>query len=275
MTHVTRGTVQMWLARTIQVLLIAACAIPAAVRAAELTVPGTGDGLDILKTVGAEFTSEHPGISVSVPPSIGSGGGITAVGTGRAVIARVARPLSEAEKAQGLEAVPIFKIPSAIFVHPAAGVAGISSPALRDVFQGTIGNWQEIAGANLKIRVVRRENEDSTLNVLRATMPGWRDIAITSKSKTAVTTQDMFQSVREVEGAIGFGPYTPAMLQGLVALKVDGLSPNDKNYPSSVQIALVYSAAAVTPEARSFIEFVRSAKSAAIIASMGGTPIGD
>ena len=39
-------------------------------------------------------------------------------------------------------------------------------------------------------------------------MPGWKTLAITEKSKTATTTQDGVDTVKAVEGAIGFGPYT-------------------------------------------------------------------
>ena len=275
MKQKAKGLVKMWLARRSCVLLALCFTIPMAARAAELTVPGTGDGLDILKAIGAVFTAENPEFPVNIPPSIGSGGGIAAVATGRAVIARIARPLSEAEQAQGLHAVLVFQIPSAIFANAASSTAELTSPQLREIFQGGIVNWQEVGGANVRIRVVRRENEDSTLNVLRASMPGWKDLVFTPKTKTAVTTQDMIQSVREVEGAIGFGPFTPTMQQGLVALKIDGLGPTDKKYPSYVQIALIYADASVTPEAKRFIEFIKSAKAAAIITNMGAAPIGD
>ena len=171
--------------------------------------------------------------------------------------------------------VLIFRVPSAFFVNPTAGITELSTPQLRDVFQGTLLNWQSVGGAELKIRVVRRENEDSTLNVLRATMPGWKELLLTPKSKTAITTQDMVQSVREVEGAIGFGPYTPAIQDGLTPLKIDGLSPTSEKYPSFVQIGLVYSSQTMTPEAKRFLEFAKSAKASSIITNMGAAPIGE
>lgn len=265
----------MWRTNTIRFVLVILFTIPMAARALELTVPGTGDGLDILKALGTAFTAENTGLIVTVPPSIGSGGGIAAVGAGRSVIARVARPLTEAEQSQGLRVVLIFRVPSAFFVNPTAGITELSTPQLRDVFQGTLLNWQSVGGAELKIRVVRRENEDSTLNVLRATMPGWKELLLTPKSKTAITTQDMVQSVREVEGAIGFGPYTPAIQDGLTPLKIDGLSPTSEKYPSFVQIGLVYSSQTMTPEAKRFLEFAKSAKASSIITNMGAAPIGE
>ena len=62
--------------------------------AAELPVVGTGDGMELLRALGAAYTADNPKTQVVVPPSIGSGGGIAAVGSEKEVLARIARPLS-------------------------------------------------------------------------------------------------------------------------------------------------------------------------------------
>src|SRR5205085_1966260 len=134
-------------------------------------------------------------------PSIGSGGGVAAVGSEKEVLARVARPLSDTERGLGLVATPVFRLPSAFFVHRSAGVSGLSTQQLADIYAGKITNWRDVGGADLRVKVVRREEIDSTLLVLRQTMPGWKDLAITEKSKTAVTTQDCINTVKQVEGA--------------------------------------------------------------------------
>ena len=56
--------------------------------------------------------------------------------------------------------------------------------------------------------MVRREEADSTLLVLRQSMPGWDKLVITGRSKMALTTQESIETVRKVRGAIGTGPYT-------------------------------------------------------------------
>ena len=66
--------------------------------AGDLSVVGTGDGIDLLRALGAAYTADHPDTNVIVPPSIGSGGGIAAVGSGKEVLGRIARPLSDGEK---------------------------------------------------------------------------------------------------------------------------------------------------------------------------------
>jgi phosphate transport system substrate-binding protein len=252
---------------------VAAIALSAAAHAGDLSVVGTGDGIDLLRAVGAAYTAEHPGTNVIVPPSIGSGGGIAAVNSDKEVLARVARPLSDSEKGAGLVSTPVFRLPSAFFVHRGAGVSGLTTAQLADVYAGKITNWKEIGGADVRIRVVRREDQDSTLLVLRQSMPGWKDLAITEKSKIAVTTQECMNTVKDVEGAIGFGPFTRALESELTVLKIDGRYPTDRDYPSAVTVAIVHKDATLTPDARLFIGYARDEKARSILSNMGGVPV--
>src|SRR5918911_1717118 len=104
--------------------------------ASELPVVGTGDGIELLRALGAAYTADHPQTSILVPPSIGSGGGVAAVGSEKDVLARIARPLSDSERALGLTATPVFRLPSAFFVHRSAGVTSLTTQQLADIYAG-------------------------------------------------------------------------------------------------------------------------------------------
>ncbi len=246
--------------------------LPTAAKAEELRIVGTGDGIEILSAVGELYMERHPETTIVVPPSIGSGGGILAVGSGREILGRIARPLTDAEKAQGVVAVPFVKLPSAFYVHRSTGVSSLTGAQIRGLFSGSIENWREVGGNDLRVRVVRREDRDSTLLVLRATMPGWDRLVFTEKSKTAFTTQEGIETVRDVEGAIGFGPYSANLPDDLVVLKVDGLFPTDDGYPSANAVDIIYSEKTVTPQARDFLSFLSSPEARAIMRRMGGVP---
>src|SRR3954449_12283225 len=97
--------------RTVSTACVIAVSLSAVAEAGDLAVVGTGDGIDLLRAVGAAYTAEHPETNVIVPPSVGSGGGIAAVNSDKQVLARVARPLSDSEKDAGLVATPIFRLP--------------------------------------------------------------------------------------------------------------------------------------------------------------------
>ncbi|WP_236841676.1 PstS family phosphate ABC transporter substrate-binding protein [Bosea sp. PAMC 26642] len=226
----------------------------------------------MLQAIAESFRKVEPTIAVKVPPSIGSGGGITAVGSGSAALARVARVLTEAERARGLIYTPVARVPSAIYVHPAAAITQLSSQQLAAIYAGRIANWKDVGGVDQRIRVVRREEADSTLVVLRATMPGWKNLEFTERSKMAVSTQESVETVRLTEGAIGFGPYSRALDIGTRVVLIDGLHPSDPRYPSSVEFAYVHKQDEITPDAAKFIAFTTSPDMTQLIRSFGAIP---
>jgi phosphate transport system substrate-binding protein len=238
-----------------------------------LEVVGTGDGIDLLRAVAASFNERGNAVRVEIPASIGSGGGIAAVGSGKAILGRVARRLTDAEIASGIAYKPLARLPSAFFVHPGVGVSAITSEQLLAIYSGKATNWKEVGGADLRIRVVRREDQDSTLTVLRASMPGWQDLAITEKSKTATSTQEAVETVRDVAGAIGFGPYSKPLEEGLTVLRVDGHHPTDFDYPSSVVLALIHMSTIKDADALAFLTFAESPQVQGIITNLGSLPI--
>lgn len=244
----------------------------AALRAEELSVVGTGDGIEMLQAVAARFRQMEPSIEVRIPPSIGSGGGIAAVGSGAVRLARVARPLSDAERARGLAYLPVAKIPSAFFVHPSAGISRLDTVQLAAIYSGQISNWKEVGGMDIRIRVVRREDADSTLTTLRANMPGWKNLEITERSKTAVSTQEAVESVRLTDGAIGFGPYSKILDIGTTVLEIDGHHPSQPGYPSTGELAYVYRPEGLANDVSKFIAFSRAGEAAEIIRSYGALP---
>jgi phosphate transport system substrate-binding protein len=124
-------------------------------KAGEFSIVGTGAGRDIIQAISVAYMWTHPETRISVPPSVGSGGGITRVGADQDVLGRIrARPLTEAEAAAGLHATPVFWLPSAFFVHPAVGVDDLTNRQVSDIYAGKVTNWSEVGGPDLKIKVI-------------------------------------------------------------------------------------------------------------------------
>jgi len=259
--------------RILLALALALLVAPARADVIDLQIVGTGDGIDLLRALGSDFMEQSKMVHVEIPPSIGSGGGIAAVGAGKSVLGRVARKLTNSEVASGIVYKPIAKLPSAFYVHPGVGVKALTSDQLNGIYTGRITDWSQVGGAQIHIRVVRREDSDSTLTVLRQMMPGWKDLAITEKSKTATTTQEAIETVRSVPGAIGFGPYSPNLEPDVTVLKIDGRHPLDPAYPSSVELALIYKDSTVTPEARAFIKYANGPNARAVMSRLGSVPV--
>ena len=240
--------------------------------ASDITIVGTGDGVIVLKAIGEAFGKAHPDIRVNVPKSIGSGGGIKMVGTDKNEIGRVAREIKDKEKPYGLTYRPFAKIPVVFYVNTSETVKALSADRICAIYGGETTNWKEAGGQDAKIRVVRREEDDSSLQVLRDSFPGFKAVTITEKSKTAYSTPEIFEIVEKKEGAIGFGPYDVAKTTNVGILDIDGKDPLDEGYPSFATLALIYKEANYAGDIKNFIEFATSESAWEAIKQAGGIP---
>ena len=109
----------------------------------ELTIVGTGSGTSILKAIGKAFTKQNPEVSVIVPKSIGSSGGIKAVGNDKYILGRVARDIKDKEKRYGLKHVPFAKMPIVIYVNNSVPISDITPGQVCRIFS------QDVTGRDL------------------------------------------------------------------------------------------------------------------------------
>ena len=242
------------------------------VMAEEITIVGTGDGVAILKAIGEAFTQKNSGVTIIVPKSIGSGGGIKSVGKDLYKIGRVARGIKDKEKHFGLKYVPYAKVPTVFFVNKSVGVKNLSTKQVCDIYSGKITNWKDVGGKEARIRVVRREDGDSSLKVLTKSFPGFKDITITSKSKTAFKTPDMISTIVDKKDTIGFGPNDVAKKANVDVLTIDGKKPTEAGYPSAGTLGLIFKEKNHIGNIKKFVEFATSTAAHDAITGAGGMP---
>jgi len=245
----------------------------APVRAETITIVGTGDGVLVLKNIGRAFSEIYPDVIIKVPPSIGSSGGIKSVGQDKYLIGRVGRPIKEKEKNYGLEYVPYAKLPVVFFVNKNVTVTALTFDQINDIFRGKITNWRDVGGGNLKIRIIRREQGDSSLGFLKQSFPGFDDVTITENSRMTLYNSENINMVSTVSGAIGFGPYAGVLKAGLKSLSVNGYKPTSLNYPTFGTIGLVFKAKNRKGSIAQFIEFVTSKLAFDAIKAGYGIPV--
>ncbi len=257
----------------VSIVALALCLSSGTGFADDLRIEGAGEGLDIVQALCAAFMADHPNTYVVIPPSTRSDGGVSAVMTDKVVLGRVARPLSLAEQAHGLLYTPVFRLASAIYVNPSVTITNLSTTQLADIFTGRIVNWGEIGGPNLRIKVVRRQEDESTIVVLRETMPKWSGLKFTDRSKLAETAQESIRWVGEVDGAVGIGTYSKILEPRVRILIIDGRHPSDADYPSAVTIGFIHKNATITDQAKAFLAFMALPKAKALVTNMGGIPL--
>jgi len=258
---------------TVMIMLGFCFTVPNFILAEEITIVGTGDGVNILKAVGEAFSQLNPAVTIEVPKSIGSGGGIKAVGTGKNQIGRVARPIKDKEKPYGLSYFEYARYPVVFFVNKGVRVRNLSAEQVCDIYSGKITNWKDVGGNDAKIRVVRREDGDSSLKVLRKSFPGFKDLTLTTKSKTAFSTPEAFFIVEGKANTICFGPYDVAKGADVHVVSIDGKGPTSAGYPSFGHLALVYKKENVNGNIKEFVEFATSPAAHEAIIKVGGVPL--
>jgi phosphate transport system substrate-binding protein len=254
-------------------ILMALAAGIASLGAEDIPIVGTGAGMNLLEAIVADFSKANPGISFTVPASIGSGGGITLVGKDKALIGRISRPLKESEKEFDLSYVEIAKMPIVFYANPSAGIKSLTQQQIIDIFEGKIVNWKEAGGADLPILLVKRNKGDSSLDVLQANMKGFSGENISSDATTQFTDQKALAYVIENKGAIAFGSLADATKAPVTVISVNGVEPLSKGYPYLGVLALIYKAKNLNGDLKKFLDFAASAKVNPVISKAYGIPI--
>ncbi|MCP3926695.1 MAG: hypothetical protein GY714_29390 [Desulfobacterales bacterium] len=239
-----------------------------------LKIVGTGSGVSILKKIGKEFTKKNPSIKIEVPHSIGSGGGIKSVGNEKDILGRVARNLNKGEKLYGLSTVKFARIPIVIFVNKSVKLNSITSKQFCDIYSGKIRRWEQINGGKGKIRVIKRENHDSSDNILKKFVNGYRDIVVTKRSKTTYSDPETIEECGKKINAIAYGAWPNVKIaKNIIALKLNGIHPTDKKYYSVGTLSLIFKEKNLAGSVKKFIEFTKTKKARRVIIKAGGLPV--
>ena len=148
--------------------------------AAELVIPGSGNPEYVLGVLAKEFNSRQNEHRVTVPSSTGTAGGIRDVLAGKAILGRVGRPLTDAERSKGLSYIPVGR--DAVVFVAGAGVSAraVTSHQMSDAFTGKITDWRELGAKPGPIRAVGRETGDAHASGSGRRRPSPRRIRRTS-----------------------------------------------------------------------------------------------
>ncbi|GAK51862.1 hypothetical protein U14_03108 [Candidatus Moduliflexus flocculans] len=240
--------------------------------AENFTIVGSGDGLSVFEAVAAAFNHLHPDVTFTFPESIGSGGGIKAVGRDEYVLGRIARDIQENEKPYGLTAVPFAKAPVVFFVNPNVGVTDLSAQQILDIYSGKITNWKEAGGSDLPVRVIMRDEGDSSHKVLQQNLPGFKALTMTPNAKTTFSIAEILSTAEHVAGAIGYGNYANVRIANVTIIRIDGKNPTDSDYPYHAIQAFIFKEQNYTGMVKTFIEFLTSGAADDAIIQGGGIP---
>jgi len=239
-----------------------------------IVICGTGDSQALLRHLAAAYEELHPDMTVEVPDSIGSNGGIKATAAGKCDLGRVSRPLKENEKELNLSYLLFARSPVVFLVNATVReVKSITEAQAVAVFSGTITNWSELGGRHEKIYVANREKGDSSLSVIENHIPAFKEIK-KQAGQTLYTTPDNIATISRYRNTIGYGPLAEAETQpNILVLRLNDIAPDRKNvldgtYRLVTPFGLVWKNEA-PPSVKNFIDFLYSPAAERIMAGHG------
>ena len=229
-----------------------------------LSIPGTGACEVILAELAAAYNKGNTGNPVDVPPSTGSGGGISAVLKDQASLARVARSLKPEEEKQGLVRTVFARDTVAFVVGRQVKVTNLTADQLAAIFSGKITNWKEVGKQEGAIRVITREAGDSSLIVIQEHLAGFKNITFAPRAKVILYDLAAVEALDKFKNSIGFITLSSAKWAkgGIRPIALDGVAPTRENilagkYRLVEDYAFVFKKR-LTPEAKKFVDFVFS-----------------
>lgn len=214
--------------------------------AATITIAGTGDSQHLLRQLALAFQKTHPDTQILVPNSVGSGGGIKLLLSGRTELARIARPLKPKEQAEGLHA-KIFAYSPVVFVAnlPTPCVQNISATEFTDILRGEITSWNQLGDCpDHKIYVANREEGDSSKTVLETHIPAIKEIH-NPIGRTIYSTPEAYDTINHYQFSFGYLPKAQTQKGHLTILNYEGVSSSIENvqqgsYPLVVPLGIVW-----------------------------------
>lgn len=234
-----------------------------------INVNGATSMVQINQAIKKGFEREFPRTAIATNAQ-GTEVGIELLQDGKIDIAAISRPLTEQEKATGLNAVPIAQDAIAIVVSVDNPFRrGLRENQVADIFQGEITNWSEVGGEASNIRVINRPPISGTRQVFQDVVLNGTNFGNSANFTTL--DRDATTPILRALGTdgISYATYTQvANQQTIRTVAVEGLTPEADNYPYSRVLYYVYQEP-VTPEVEAFLGYVLSPQGRNAIANGG------
>jgi len=246
--------------------------VPAVVKAAE-----GGLKYSCSNQVYAAFSKEQvesftkaTGLKVDVKTA-SSDSSFNNLGRGFCDIASTARKLHHRQEVYGYKQFAFCKDPIAVIARKECGVENLTEEQLQDIFAGVITNWKEVGGADLPVMIVVPGDDTAAHKNFRRQVMKRQDI---EHDFMAYDSTMVIEAVKYFPcGSVSFISQGAAVRhKELITLKIDGLSPTDKDYPYFQEFYYV-TKGEPTGNVKKFIDFTFSVEGKKIIEQYGMIPI--
>jgi phosphate transport system substrate-binding protein len=218
---------------------------------------------------GVELFHEKTGIPVEVFVA-SSPAAVNRLMNDFADIASTTRQLYYRYSEYGYVEIPFCKDPLAVIVHASSPVTGLTTAQLEEVFSGGITNWQALGGPDVPILlVVPGKNTGANQNFRRQVMKR-KEIVHDIMTEKSTAVIDIIEKFPASISFISRGATIDD--EKVKALKIDGLSPGEPEYPL-YQIFSYVTKGEPSGPVKAFVDFAFSTEAQDLIRKKGMLPI--
>ncbi|MBP6977893.1 MAG: PstS family phosphate ABC transporter substrate-binding protein [Lentimicrobiaceae bacterium] len=250
-----------------------------------LKIKGSDTCLPLSQMESERYMKKNPGSSITVTGG-GSGVGMAALLNGTTDIAQSSRKMKMDEKLKLQEAGKSFRETIfaydalAVIVHPSNKVSQLTREQLEGIFTGSITNWKEVGGEDLKIIVYSRETSSGTYEFFKEHVLNKKNFAPSALLMPA--TGAIVQSVSQTRGAIGYVGLaylerTVTALRvsydkGVTFTEPSVANAQNKTYPVSRPLYYYYLISS-EKQVKSYLDYVLSGEGQQIVLETGFVPL--
>jgi phosphate transport system substrate-binding protein len=225
-----------------------------------IRINGSTSMVQINQALKAALTGKFPSVKV-LTNAQGSDKGLEEVAKGAIDIAAVSRPLTEAERGQGLASSPIVRDAIAIVVGVKNPFAGdLTTAQVKDIFTGKITSWSQVGGSPAAIQVINRPAISGTHQSFQQEVLQGETFGTGANFK--MMERDATTPILQALGlnGISYATYSQIAKQKTVrAIAVEGISPSEPNYPFQRTLYYVYKEPA-SEAVKAFMGFAASSE---------------
>jgi phosphate transport system substrate-binding protein len=247
--------------------------------AARIVIKGSTTVLPITQKTSEEFRKTN-NVSISIEGS-GSGNGIKALLDSTCDIANSSREMKteelDAAKTKGINIKEIVLAYDMIvpIIHPSNPVKDLSLDQLKGIYNGSITNWKEVGGKDMKIVVISRDTSSGTYEVWHEKVMKKTDVsnrALLQASNGAIISTVAVN--QKSIGYVGFG-YINSSVKPLSVNSIIGTIENGKSgkYPVSRKLYMYVNKNKLSKEAEKYINYILSKQGQDLVKEEGFIPL--
>lgn len=230
-------------------------------------INGSSSMMKINDALAKNFKSQFPKTDVKTAYN-GTDAALKAVLDGKADLASIGRPLTDAEKAKGLVAVPVARNKIATFVGKDNPLkASITINQFAEIFRSKATDLSQLKLGKGKIRLVDRPDTSDTRRAFQ-NYPVFKNAPLKAGANAVTVKEDSTAAVIKALGKDGIGYAIADQVvknSNVRIVPMHNVLPTDPRYPFSQPLAYVYKGEKPTSAVQAFLGFATASQNQKVV----------